>query len=91
MTIETVLLAVKQTPKVIQTGDGGVEYLTTDAFGGIPVTPTGSSLPNHDTIELTNNLAGSPTVVVYKLDGATVLTITNTYDGSNFLTSSVRS
>ena len=89
--MQTVLLAVKQTPEVIQTGDGGVEYLTTDSFGGLPVSTTGSSLPKHDEIVVTNNVAGSPTVVVYKLATVTVLTITNTYDGSNFLTHSVRS
>jgi hypothetical protein len=32
--METILLAVKQTAKIIQTGDGGVEYLTKADFTG---------------------------------------------------------
>lgn len=50
-----------------------------------------SSIPKYDEAIFTNNVSGSPTSIVYKLAGATVLTITNTYDASNFLTHSVRS
>jgi hypothetical protein len=67
-------------------GDGTYsEQITVGASG------TTSNLPKHDEIIITNNEAGSPTLIVYKLASVTVLTITNTYDGSNFLTHSVRS
>lgn len=74
--------------KMYDNGDGTYSELVSIAAPGGGAT---SGLPEHDEIVITNNVAGSPTIVVYKLATVTVLTITNTYDGSNFLTHSVRS
>lgn len=51
---------------------------------------SGLSVPEHDYIQMTNNLAGNPTQVVYRNGGPSgtiVATVTMTYDGSGFLTS----
>jgi len=88
--MQNVLLAAKVAAETLQTEDGGIAYVTIDHLsGGVITTTSGSDIPKHDEVVVTNNVLGSPTVVVYKLLGATVLTITNTYDGNNFLTHSV--
>ena len=74
--------------KYVDNRDGSYsEQVSITTIGGGAI----SALPEHDEIVITNNASGSPTIIVYKLATVIVLTITNTYDGRNFLTSSVRS
>ena len=52
----------------------------------------GLNLPAHDTIEPAgHNADGNPATITYKLNGATVVTLTFTYDGSGNCTSIARS
>lgn len=52
----------------------------------------GLNLPAHDTVEPAgHNADGNPTTITYKLNGATVATLTFAYDANGNCTSIVRS
>jgi len=83
--METVLLAVKQTGSIIQTGDGGVEYITKEDLGG---SGGGSTVATVDNIVMQDTdgtlffkrvSADTPPVLTnWKLSDGSAYTITGT-------------